>query len=1169
MKHSKKLRRLITAIVLVLSLLPANLLALAAEAPAYPAKRIDAASTTEAVDSAVNGENAMSESEYPVDPSLGASSACSGCLLGTFSGVPACVSTDGKLHVCENNFPDPVFREYVATLNGADDDYFTQEGANGIDQIVCTLPESDSPLNIKSVQGIEFFTELTGLSVGRYSSEDDKGLTELNVSNNRLLRYLNCDYNHIQELDVSMLTNLETLFCQQNLLKELNVSNTQLQELYCSGNQLSALDISGLQKLEIADCSTNYTITKLDASDTPKLKELSCRHNALTELNVNNMPALVELDCSYNNLTTLSVTTSPSLTFLDCNNNALSRLNIDNGDSLTVLRCADNALSELNLQNMPVLEELDCSYNDLTSLDLTNNAKLTTLSCYVNQLKTLNISHNAQLTYIGCDKNQLTELDVSRNMQLNFLECAENDLTVLDLSQNIKLTALNCPDNRLTQLVFGDIPDFSYLNCQNNALTKLDLSQQPALTDLQADGNPLLELELSSAIPAQQLDDIYVKSTQQLDAVLQNGVWVVDLSDYIAPENLDRIAIASDGASYDNKTGIVSFDREPSVFLYVYNSGSKEVLVTFEVAVSEKECDHVAGNWETTVEPTCTKPGSAVQKCMICGTVLNQKELPSLGHSFGSWIVDEPVTCTMYGHRYRVCSICGEKEEEWIEPTGHVPGEVIMTKEPTCTEWGSSERCCTVCGDILELADYPPLGHSFGNWIVDKAPTATEPGSQHRECSVCGYRETQTLAPVQVRRKAQVMVSSLNVRSSASSSSASVVKLVKNELAYIDGESGNWYLVSFTKGGKQYRGYLPKQYVKIIAGEAKDKGAVIAKSANVYTSTAANKVETTLDRELLVYIDGEAGDYYLVSFSWNGWHYGYVKKDYIRDASLPADYESVYSSHQALVMTDEVIVRDADGNPVTVLYKNNKVYINEVLDNGQYKVSFTQYGEPFDGYVGKQYFRISSGAAKEKGAVIAKNANVYTSTAATKVESTLSRKLLVYIDQEVGDYYLVSFSWNGWHYGYILKDYVRDAGLPANYKSVYSSHQALVMTDEVIVRDADGNPVTVLYENNKVYINEVLDDGRYKVSFTQYGEPFEGYVGKQYFRISSGAAKPAGTITADVATIYTDTDKTSVESTLRKGLRVYIDKEEGDYYLVSFSWDGWHYGYIDKADVNA
>ena len=56
--------------------------------------------------------------------SLGASEACAGHTLGTFSGVPACVDSSGNLHVCENNFPDKNFRDYINQQSGGDG-YFT------------------------------------------------------------------------------------------------------------------------------------------------------------------------------------------------------------------------------------------------------------------------------------------------------------------------------------------------------------------------------------------------------------------------------------------------------------------------------------------------------------------------------------------------------------------------------------------------------------------------------------------------------------------------------------------------------------------------------------------------------------------------------------------------------------------------------------------------------------------------------------------------------------------------------------------------------------------------------------------------------------------------------------------------------------------------------------
>ena len=53
------------------------------------------------------------------DSPLGASACCAGHKLGTFSGVTACVNENGDLHVCENNFPDENFKNYItAELSG-------------------------------------------------------------------------------------------------------------------------------------------------------------------------------------------------------------------------------------------------------------------------------------------------------------------------------------------------------------------------------------------------------------------------------------------------------------------------------------------------------------------------------------------------------------------------------------------------------------------------------------------------------------------------------------------------------------------------------------------------------------------------------------------------------------------------------------------------------------------------------------------------------------------------------------------------------------------------------------------------------------------------------------------------------------------------------------------
>ena len=68
---------------------------------------------------------ALRASAVETGEGLGASAACEGHTLGTFSGLPACVNENGELHICENNFPDVNFSSFLInwTVSGADGYY--------------------------------------------------------------------------------------------------------------------------------------------------------------------------------------------------------------------------------------------------------------------------------------------------------------------------------------------------------------------------------------------------------------------------------------------------------------------------------------------------------------------------------------------------------------------------------------------------------------------------------------------------------------------------------------------------------------------------------------------------------------------------------------------------------------------------------------------------------------------------------------------------------------------------------------------------------------------------------------------------------------------------------------------------------------------------------------
>ncbi|KAK3605150.1 hypothetical protein CHS0354_000819 [Potamilus streckersoni] len=229
--------------------------------------------------------------------------------------------------------------------------------------------------NIKSLEGIEYFTSLTGLNC------DNNQLKTLDVSKNVNLTWLRCDNNQLKTLDVSKNVNLTWLRCDNNQLKTLDVSkNVNLTWLRCDNNQLKTLDVSGAVNLEALDCEDNQLKT-LDVSK-----------------NVN----LTRLDCEYNQLQTLDVSKNVNLTGLDCYNNLLKTLDVSQNVKLWWLSCSDNQLQ---------------------TLDVSGAVNLTWLSCFDNQLQTLDVSGavNLKTLNVGCERGcEFEDVDVGCGQECEF-----------------------------------------------------------------------------------------------------------------------------------------------------------------------------------------------------------------------------------------------------------------------------------------------------------------------------------------------------------------------------------------------------------------------------------------------------------------------------------------------------------------------------------------------------------------------------------------------------------------------------------------------------------------------------------------------------------------------------------------------------------------------------
>ena len=177
-----------------------------------------------------------------------------------------------------------------------------------------------------------------------------------------------------------------------------------------------------------------------------------------------------------------------------------------------------------------------------------------------------------------------------------------------------------------------------------------------------------------------------------------------------------------------------------------------------------KQHEHI-GKWTTVREANDKNSGTKIEKCTICGELMDVKIIPPHEHKYGTewksdsknhWhecscgdkadvaehnlkeIVDKEATETETGLKHQECTVCGYKgESEVIEKIPH--------EHKYGTEWKSDgenhwHECS--CGDKTDVAE-----HIFKE-IIDKEATTTETGLKHKECTTCGYKTEGEIIPL-------------------------------------------------------------------------------------------------------------------------------------------------------------------------------------------------------------------------------------------------------------------------------------------------------------------------------------------------------------------------------------------------------------------------------------
>lgn len=213
------------------------------------------------------------------------------------------VWAEGSVEINEENFPDPIFRQYIKETLDKDNN-----GVLDSDELDYTYVLDLQNKNISSFKGIEYFSNLESLQFNN---------------------------NNVRDLDVSKNLELIKLWCKDNQLTSLDVSkNRKLKDLRFSNNYLTEIDVSNNQGLERIDCVDNQLHT-LDLSNKSNLKRAYCGRNKLSYLNLLNCTSLYALWCQANQLTTLDLTDNHSLRDFDCEANQLTNLDLTSNTQIS------------------------------------------------------------------------------------------------------------------------------------------------------------------------------------------------------------------------------------------------------------------------------------------------------------------------------------------------------------------------------------------------------------------------------------------------------------------------------------------------------------------------------------------------------------------------------------------------------------------------------------------------------------------------------------------------------------------------------------------------------------------------------------------------------------------------------------------------------------------
>ena len=303
--------------------------------------------------------------------------------------------------------PDDAFKAYIISRYDADrNGKLSMEEAEKITR----LDINTYDLQIKTLEGIEYFTNLEYLKAVGYDDSRRGEVSSLDLSKNVKLETLICPFNRLESFDLQNCTRLKYLNCSSNMLDNIaNMfsfsDNTALEYLDCHSNACFTVYVQDNAALKYIDCS--HTMGQEDFGRCTSLEYLDCSYcQVVLSLNIAGLKKLTTLKCEGNG----------SLQYFDasgCENLVFDQRLLD---SFAVLYFVS-----FNVRGCKKLTSFDFSNKGvaMNNIDLRDCINLKTVKCNGCVVDILDVRGCTALTELECYENFLHELDVSSCKKLN------------------------------------------------------------------------------------------------------------------------------------------------------------------------------------------------------------------------------------------------------------------------------------------------------------------------------------------------------------------------------------------------------------------------------------------------------------------------------------------------------------------------------------------------------------------------------------------------------------------------------------------------------------------------------------------------------------------------------------------------------------------------------